>query len=71
MEWDDSMIIDFVKREDCIRECPKVVCAFYQRLFEEVIDDWNGVFQFDELPARKPSISPSTPDQKTPVPKTA
>ena len=63
VEWVDSKIIDFVKREECIEKCPKVVCLFYQNLFAEVIDDWNGVYQFEDLPSvRKASIS--TKDQK-------
>jgi hypothetical protein len=58
MEWEESKVIDFVKREDCIRECGPIVCRFYQTLFQEVIDDWDGVFQFEKeiVKERKPSI---------------
>ena len=48
MEWEDSKIIDFVKREDCIEKCPKLVAKFYQTLFAEVINDWNGIISYEE-----------------------
>jgi len=53
VEWVGSKIIDFVKREECVAKCPKVVCAFYQRLFEDVIEDWKGVYLFDDILPRK------------------
>jgi len=48
MEWEDSKIIDYVKREDCIDKCPLLVCNYYQEKFKEVINDWNGVYAVSE-----------------------
>jgi len=44
VEWEDSKVIDYVKREECIEKCIQLVCDFYTAQFKEVINDWDGVF---------------------------
>jgi len=53
VEWEDSKIIDYVKREECIEKCPQLVCKYYQAQFKELIDDWDGVFLIDQEEIKK------------------
>ncbi|CAG5097242.1 Oidioi.mRNA.OKI2018_I69.XSR.g14993.t1.cds [Oikopleura dioica] len=50
IEWKDSKIIDFVKSEDCRKNCPKLVCEFYEELMVEMIHEWDGIFDIDSEP---------------------
>lgn len=47
VEWKNSKIIDFVKREECKIKCPKLVCEFYEELMMEMIHEWDGIFDLD------------------------
>jgi len=53
VEWENSKIIDYVKREECIEKCPQLVCKYYQAQFKELIDDWDGVFLIDQEEVKK------------------
>jgi len=53
VEWENSKIIDYVKREECIEKCPQLVCKYYQAQFKELIDDWDGVFLIDQEEIKK------------------
>jgi len=47
VEWKNSKIIDFVKREECKKKCPKLVCEFYEELMDEMLHEWDGIYDLD------------------------
>lgn len=47
VEWKNSKIIDFVKREECNKKCPKLVCEFYEEMMNEMLHEWDGIYDLD------------------------
>lgn len=47
VEWKNSKIIDFVKREECNKKCPTLVCEFYEELMNEMLHEWDGIYDLD------------------------